>query len=376
VRETVLVVLVLAAGMIPVVLGGPHPAGAVAGAVGGVALLLARSRWPLATMLGTVALYSLPSLAPVLCTSVIAFTAGRRSRPLWRFWLVVTATVVLGLAISLLVEERAELTTTVLVVGAASTVFLVGIPALAGVLLRAAADGPAAARAQRIPGALTGPRRRPGPRGGADVHRGRDARPPRSPAQPDLDARGRARTRRGQDAPRLSGQAELLRTTAGTALAELRQTRSPGRDRDGRRLGAAVRQRAVRADRGPGPRPRDRDHPVDPSAHAGQTYNLSGPAVLDCDGIANGLTEALGRTNPLLPGADQRLSGCGVGDPLLVDVLRATHRWVAYDFENGLVAEENNAVEALTGAAPMSIHDFATSHQSVFASYNAVPNSA
>jgi uncharacterized protein YbjT (DUF2867 family) len=126
-------------------------------------------------------------------------------------------------------------------------------------------------------------------------------------------------------------------------------------------LALPFKQRAVRADRGPGPRPRDRDHPVDPSAHAGQTYNLSGPAVLDCDGIANGLTEALGRTNPLLHGADQRLSGCGVGDPLLVDVLRATHRWVAYDFENGLVAEENNAVEALTGAAPMSIHDFATS---------------
>jgi hypothetical protein len=159
VRETVLVVLVLAAGMIPVVLGGPHPAGAVAGAVGGVALLLARSRWPLATMLGTVALYSLPSpcCAP-------RSTAGRRTRPLWRFRLIVTATVVLGLAISLLVEERAELTTIVLVVGAASTVFVVGIPALAGVLL--GGRRPMVRLLRERNEYLERRYRRPGPRGG------------------------------------------------------------------------------------------------------------------------------------------------------------------------------------------------------------------
>jgi uncharacterized protein YbjT (DUF2867 family) len=113
----------------------------------------------------------------------------------------------------------------------------------------------------------------------------------------------------------------------------------------------------------------------DPSAHAGRTYNLSGPAVLDGDGIAEALSESLGRTIRYvpIPIADFQAT---VSQIAYLSTFFAQHiGGVAYDFENGLVAEDNNAVEPLTGIAPMSIQEFAKSHLSAF-TRQAIPEPA
>jgi len=114
----------------------------------------------------------------------------------------------------------------------------------------------------------------------------------------------------------------------------------------------------------------------DPSAHAGQTYNLSGPAILDGDGIAEALSEALGRAIGYVPLPIGDFQAAVSQIPYLSTYFAQHIGGVAHDFENGLVAEDNNAVEPLTGVAPMSIQDFARSHQSTFTTQVAVPHSA
>ncbi|HEX6341469.1 sensor histidine kinase [Umezawaea sp.] len=222
-RDTALVVVVLALGAVPALLGEHVPLWTVAlASVGGAALVVLRTRWPLACLLGTIPLFALPSLVPVLCTAVIAFTAGRRSRPVWRFWLAVATTGAAGLLLSLLFEERRDGGLLAAAVG--SFVFLIGIPALAGTLLggrrpmvrllkerneyleRARALTAARARADertRIAGEMH------------DLLGHRLSLISMHAGALELGA--------ADAAPKVSDQARLLRTTAATALTELRQ---------------------------------------------------------------------------------------------------------------------------------------------------------
>ncbi|MGC4942550.1 sensor histidine kinase [Kribbella sp. DT2] len=223
VRECLLVALVAAAGLVPVALGGPDPVRTVVAVLASSILLLLRSRRPLAALLGTALLCLLPALSPVLSASIIAFTAGRRARPLWRLWLVVAVTVAVTLAASLW-SEGEDPTPGLLAFGAVVSALLIGVPALAGVLLGY---------------------RRPETR----LLRDRNEYLERSRTLVGAQARAVERTRIagemhdllghrlslislhagalelavGRDAPQLTGQAELLRTTASTALDELRQ---------------------------------------------------------------------------------------------------------------------------------------------------------
>ncbi|MCS7480969.1 sensor histidine kinase [Umezawaea endophytica] len=222
-RETALVVGVLAVGAVPGIFGELVPLWTVVIlAVVGSALVVLRTRWPLACLLGTIPLYALPTLVPMLCTAVIAFTAGRRSRPLWRFWLAVAATGAAGLSLSLLTEE--ERTGELLAVAVGSFVFLIGIPALAGTLL-----------GYRRPMVRLLKERN------EYLERAREL----TAAQARVDERtriagemhdllghrlslismhaGALELGTADASPKISGQAVLLRTTAATALAELRQ---------------------------------------------------------------------------------------------------------------------------------------------------------
>ncbi|HWO69007.1 MAG TPA: histidine kinase dimerization/phosphoacceptor domain-containing protein, partial [Umezawaea sp.] len=222
-RETTLVLGIVAIGAIPGVLGDHVPLWTVVlASAGGGALVVLRARWPLACLLGTIPLYALPSLVPILCTAVIAFTAGRRSKPAWRFWLTVVATGAAGLALSLLTEE--ERSGELLAVAVGSFVFLIGIPALAGTLLgsrrpmvrllKERNDYLERARA------LTAARARV------------DERTRIAGEMHDLLGHrlslismhaGALELGTADASPKISGQAHLLRTTAATALSELRQ---------------------------------------------------------------------------------------------------------------------------------------------------------
>lgn len=222
-RDTTLAVVILVIGAIPGVLGEHQPLwAAVVASVGGVALVLLRHRWPLTCLLGTIPLYALPSLVPVLCTAVIAFTAGRRSKPVWRFWLAVAVTGVVGLPLSLLTEEDrgAEL----LAVAAGSFVFLIGIPALAGTLLgeRRPMVRLLRERNEYLERAreLTAARARADERTriAGEMHDLLGHRLSLISMHAGALELGTADT-----APKVSGQAQLLRTTAATALSELRQ---------------------------------------------------------------------------------------------------------------------------------------------------------
>ncbi|GAB3833561.1 sensor histidine kinase [Kribbella italica] len=223
VRETLLVLLVAGTGLVPIALGGPDPIRTVVAALAAGVLLLLRFRWPLWALLGTALLCLLPALSPVLSASIIAFTAGRRSRPLWRLWTVVTAATVVTFGTSLW-SEGEDPTPGLLALGAVMSALLIGVPALAGVLLGY---------------------RRPETR----LLRDRNDYLERSRTLVGAQARAVERTRIagemhdllghrlslislhagalelavGKDAPQLTAQAELLRTTASTALDELRQ---------------------------------------------------------------------------------------------------------------------------------------------------------
>ncbi len=222
-RDTALVVGVLALGAVPGVLGEHVPLWTVVlAAAGGAALVVLRGRWPLTCLLGTIPLYALPSLVPVLCTAVIAFTAGRRSRPAWRFWLAVVATGAGGMLLSVLTEE--ERSGELLALAAGSFAFLVGIPALAGTLLggrrpmvrllKERNDYLERARALTAAQARVDERTRIA----GEMH---DLLGHRL-SLISLHA-GALELGTADAEPKVSGQARLLRTTAGTALSELRQ---------------------------------------------------------------------------------------------------------------------------------------------------------
>jgi signal transduction histidine kinase len=158
----------------------------------------------------------------VLCTAVIAFTAGRRSKPRWRFWLAVTTAAVAGLLLSLVFEE--ERTTGVLLLAAASFAFLIGIPALAGTLL--GDRRPVVRLLQERNEYLERARELTAARARAD-ERTRIAGEMHDLLGHRLSLismhAGALELGTANAEPKVSDQARLLRTTAATALSELRQ---------------------------------------------------------------------------------------------------------------------------------------------------------
>jgi len=105
---------------------------------------------------------------------------------------------------------------------------------------------------------------------------------------------------------------------------------------------------------------------IDPTAHAGMTYLLDGPAEMDAAGMAAELGDVLGR--PIryfdLPLADFQAVAAAI--PQLGSYVGQHVSAVMVDLQQGLLAGTTNTVEQLTGAAPMSVHAFVQANRDLF----------
>jgi NAD(P)H dehydrogenase (quinone) len=110
----------------------------------------------------------------------------------------------------------------------------------------------------------------------------------------------------------------------------------------------------------------------DPRPHAGQTYLLNGPAVLNGEGVATALGEGLGRPITYFPFPIKDFQAVAATIPELSDFFAQHIGAVVAELTEGLLSGTNNTVEELTGAAPMSIQDFARTHRAEFASKQTV----
>jgi uncharacterized protein YbjT (DUF2867 family) len=104
-----------------------------------------------------------------------------------------------------------------------------------------------------------------------------------------------------------------------------------------------------------------------PNAHAGQTYLLNGPAVLDGTGVAAALSEGLGRPITYSPVPIEDFQAVAASIPELSDFFAQHIGAVVAELTEGLLSGTNDTVEELTAVAPMSIKDFARAHRDEFA---------
>jgi NAD(P)H dehydrogenase (quinone) len=106
---------------------------------------------------------------------------------------------------------------------------------------------------------------------------------------------------------------------------------------------------------------------ADPGPHAGQTYHLDGPVELDGDGIAQALSEGLGRTiryHPI-PIADFQTAVAAIPD---LGTFFAQHIGaVVADLQGGLLSGPGVTVEQFTGTPAMTVQDFVRSNIERFA---------
>ncbi|MEN4479773.1 NmrA family NAD(P)-binding protein [Mycolicibacterium cosmeticum] len=107
---------------------------------------------------------------------------------------------------------------------------------------------------------------------------------------------------------------------------------------------------------------------TDPTAHAGQTYLLNGPEVLDGDGIAAALTEELGRTITYRPIPIADFQEIARVTPQFGEFAAQHMGAVVAELIEGRLSDTNDVVERLTGTPPMSIQAFAGLHRLNFAS--------
>jgi NAD(P)H dehydrogenase (quinone) len=105
----------------------------------------------------------------------------------------------------------------------------------------------------------------------------------------------------------------------------------------------------------------------DPAPHAGQTYLLNGPAVLDGEGIAAALGVGLGRPITYQPVPIEDFQAVAATIPQLGDFFAQHIGAVVAELTEGLLTGTNDTVTELTGTAPMSIQEFARSHGAEFA---------
>jgi uncharacterized protein YbjT (DUF2867 family) len=103
-----------------------------------------------------------------------------------------------------------------------------------------------------------------------------------------------------------------------------------------------------------------------PAEHVGAVYELTGPTILDVDGLAAQYGNALGReiTGQRLDFADWRrqLTNSGL-DPHVQEHITTMARLHREDRYN----RSTDQVQALTGHAPQSVEDFVRAHRELFA---------
>ncbi|MDA3642598.1 histidine kinase [Saccharopolyspora indica] len=228
VRDAVLSALVLAIGLFPVPLL-PLPLGHIGWTIGlacWTALLVhACWRWPVATLLATAPVFAGVNFWAAAVLPVITFAAARRIAPARRLWLAVLATAVVDFALMLAFESAQFNGFGEVVAGyAVSAVLLLVLPAAVGALLghrrprvRLLQErNEYLERAQQ----LTAAKARVEERGhiAGEMH---DMLGHRL-SLISIHA-GALELSAAKDAPELSGQAVLLRTTASSALSELRE---------------------------------------------------------------------------------------------------------------------------------------------------------
>lgn len=227
VGELVISLVVLALGFMPLPLSPllpSHVVAAAASACWAALLVPARRRWPFATLLATAPVFASPNIWTLAALPAITFSAARRIAPARRLWTAVLVTAGADLLLMGVVERNAPNGLGEVLAGyALSAGFLLLLPATAGALLgqRQPLVRLLRERNQYLERAqvLT-----------ADKARMKERAHIATEMHDMLGHRlslismhaGALELSAAQDAPRLSGQAELLRTTAATALTELR----------------------------------------------------------------------------------------------------------------------------------------------------------
>ncbi|MGW0522225.1 sensor histidine kinase [Crossiella sp. NPDC003009] len=218
VGESLLVLLVLGLSLLPVVLLPLSMPSVFVAAVLAVLLTVARLRWPAGALIGTAGLYLVGSFAALPVLALISFHAGRRVLPRSRLWLALGGTLLAGFLLGGPNFETEELAGYLLI-----TTGLLVLPALAGLLVgrrrplsRVLRDRNEYLEQVRL---LTAAEARTAERAhiAAEMH---DLLGHRL-SLISMHA-GALELATAKQAPELSEHAHLLRTTAGTAMAELR----------------------------------------------------------------------------------------------------------------------------------------------------------
>ncbi|RDG34586.1 sensor histidine kinase, partial [Streptomyces corynorhini] len=224
--ETALCLAALAAGVLPLLYIHPGwPVLAVAEACWAALLVPARRRWPVCAVLGMAPLVSGGNMWTVAVTPLVVLAATRRIDPPRRAWSVVLATSVLGMCVATLVFLVTSRGAFESFAGAGGdlVMFLV-LPALSGTLLgqrrplvRLLQERNAYLEQTRVLTAATS-RMEERARIAGEMH---DMLGHRL-SLISVHA-GALELAAARQAPSMAGQAELLRTTAGTAMEELRE---------------------------------------------------------------------------------------------------------------------------------------------------------
>ncbi|MGO1052670.1 sensor histidine kinase [Crossiella sp. CA198] len=220
VAEALLVLAVLGLALLPLVLLPLPMSHPILGAVLAVTLTLARLRWPAAALIGTVGLYLVGWVAALPVIAVISFHAGRWAQPRRRLWAALAVTVLAGF---LLAGPSLDFGADEVAGYLSITVGLLVLPVFAGLLVgrrrplsRVLHDRNEYLEQVRL---LTAAEARTAERAhiAAEMH---DLLGHRL-SLISMHA-GALELATAKQAPELSEHAHLLRTTAGTAMAELR----------------------------------------------------------------------------------------------------------------------------------------------------------
>ena len=106
---------------------------------------------------------------------------------------------------------------------------------------------------------------------------------------------------------------------------------------------------------------------ADPAPHAGKSYDLFGPKILDMTEAAEIFSEALGRKITYVPIDSETFGGIVKtamnADPYLIQHLSS----LGQDLKDGRTAGMNDLVETLTGQQPMDMLEFINRNKMAFA---------
>ncbi|MDF5721559.1 MAG: NmrA family NAD(P)-binding protein [Rhizonema sp. PD37] len=104
---------------------------------------------------------------------------------------------------------------------------------------------------------------------------------------------------------------------------------------------------------------------TNPVPHSGKTYKLFGPVEMDQYGIAKAVSDVLGREviyEPIgIADFRHQLEQFGLPEQTIQHLCA-----VALDFQEGLFAGTNDAIETITGKVPMTVQSFVKAHKAEF----------